>query len=149
MKTKLILTTIVALTLLACNNSTNTRNLSDFKVCDNCVKENEAMEIIHRTQGPISNNDLEFYYHNIGVSTSTRDTFNFLSPDDPYVNPSDNKRNFSFAMMKTVENLILSHSVGKTIDTTQHDIGKVAVDKNFNDSYLRYPTVIGVLYKQL
>ena len=149
MKTIHILTTIAALTLLSCNNSVDMRNVSDFKICDTCVKEDEAIEIIHRTQGPIDNRNLGFYYHMVGVTSTTRDTFNFLSPDDPYVTPSDNKRTFSFSMMKTVENLHLTHSVGQKIDTTLRDIKKVAIDKDFSDSYLRYPTVRGVLYKKL
>lgn len=156
MKTHRILTAMAALTLLACNNSADlnngnylTRNLSDFRICDTCVKEDDAIEVIHRTQGPMSNADLDFYYHHIGVRTSTRDTFNFLSPDDPYVNPSDNKRNFSYSMMKVVENLNRNDSVGKIIDTTLHEIKKVAIDKDFSESYLRYPTVRGVLFKQL
>ena len=149
MKRNCILTTIVALTLLACNNSLDTKNVSDFNICDTCINENETIEIIHMTQGPISNKDFEFYYHNIGVTSTTRDTFNFLSPDDPYVTPSDNKRNFSFSMMKTVENLNFRDSVGKIFDTTFRDIKKVAIDKDFSDNYLRYPTVRGVLYKKL
>jgi hypothetical protein len=148
MKTTRIMTTSFTLTLLACNNAVDMRNVSDFKICDTCVKEEEPIEIIHRTKGPISNKDFEFYYHMVGVTSSTRDTFNFLSPNDPYVTPSDNKRVFSFSMMKIVENLHLTDSVGEKIDTTLRDIKKVAIDKDFSDSYLRYPTVRGILYKK-
>jgi hypothetical protein len=149
MKINRILATGFALTLLACNNSVDMRNVSDFKICNTCVKEDEPIEIIHRTQGPIDNKNFEFYYHMVGITSTTRDTFNFLSPDDPYVTPSDNKRTFSFSMMKTVENLHLTDSVGQKIDTTLRDIKKVAIDKDFSDSYLRYPTVRGILYKKL
>ena len=140
---------MTALTLLACNNSADFKDITAFNICDTCVKEDEPIVVIHRTQGPISNKDFKFYYHMIGVTSTTRDTFNLLSPDDPYVTPSDNKRNFSFSMMKTVENLNSADSIGQTIDTTLRDIKKVAIDKDFSDNYLRYPTVRGVLYKKL
>ncbi len=148
MKTHHILTTSVALILVTCNNSANYRSVTDFKICDACVKENEPIEIIHRTQGPINNKNFEFYYHMVGI-TSARDTFNFLSPDDSYVSPSDNKRTFSYSMMRTVENLNRTNSVGVKMDTTLRDIRKVAIDKDFSENYLRYPTARGVLYKQL
>ena len=70
MKTHHILTTSVALILMACNKSANYRDATDFKICDTCVKENEPIQIIHRTQGPINNKNFEFYYHMVGITSS-------------------------------------------------------------------------------
>lgn len=123
------------------------RDVSDFEICEACIKENEPVEVIYRSAGPEFNNDLDFYYHCIGVSGSTKDTFNILTTAKVYVFPENSRFYFSKTMLKIVENMQSLDSSSNINDLKLKDIQKVAIDGDdlLGKSYMRYKTVIGEL----
>jgi hypothetical protein len=123
------------------------RNVDDFNICENCIKEDEQVEIIYSSGGPSMNNNFDFYYHSIGIVGSTRDTFNILTTAKVYVTSNNNKRYFSTTMLKIIENLHSLDSNANINDLKLRDVKKVAIDEDdaLSENYMHYKTVIGEL----
>jgi hypothetical protein len=123
------------------------RDVEDFNICKNCIKEDEPIEIIYKSGGPWNNTEFNFYYHCIGVAGRARDTFNILTTSEVYYTRADNIRYFSTTMMKIVENLHSKDSSANINDIKLRDIKKVVVndDDVLDNRYLQYPTAIGEL----
>lgn len=123
------------------------RNVSDFEICETCIKENEPVEIIYSSGGPSMNKHFDFYYHCIGVAGSMKDTFNILTTAKVYVRQNDNKRYFSTTMIKIIENLHSLDSNSNINDLKLRDVKKVAIDDDdaLSENYMHYKTVIGEL----
>jgi hypothetical protein len=123
------------------------RNVDDFNICETCIKEDEQVEIIYTSGGPSMNNNFDFYYHSIGIVSSTRDTFNILTTAKVYVTSNNNKRYFSTTMLKIIENLHSLDSNANINDLKLRDVKKVAIDEDdaLSENYMHYKTVIGEL----
>ena len=123
------------------------KNLSDFNLCANCLKELDSVEVIHSSAGPEYNPGLNFYYHALVVANAGRDTFNILSTAKVIVKGGDRKRYYSLTMMKILENHPIAPLATNIQDLEQKHIQTVVLDmdKGHGESYLRYKTVLGEL----
>ena len=123
------------------------RDVADFNICENCVKEGDPIYVIYKSGGPAINKDFEFYYHYVGVSGTSGDTLNILTTSLVYISRSNNKKYYSSTMLKVIENLNSVDSNANIKDLQLRDINKVViyVDDANNQNYMRYKTVIGEL----
>jgi hypothetical protein len=128
------------------------RPLSDFRVCQLCLRDGEPLEIIYYSGGPAFNPTADFYYHYLAIHKTTGDTFNILTTAPTFIRPSN----------KTVRYISNESDMGRILqnvekfkDSTQavnlstlalKDIRKVIYNpKNDPAADNNYATVIGEL----
>jgi len=137
------------LLLQGCTSSTyHFRELSEFRLDKNALKDGESVQIIYSSGGPDYNPNLEYYYHLIVVSHETGDTVNVLTtlynPDETYLTKDfiSNENNAS----KIMQNLDKIKNGSNVNDLSTKAITKVASNRDhLKREENNYPSVIGTL----
>lgn len=74
--------TVLALSVLlftSCGKRYKYWDISKFNIVDSALKDQEEIKLIYTSQGPVTNNNREYYYHVIAISQQSGDTVNILT----------------------------------------------------------------------
>ena len=133
----LLASAAILLCISSCGNNYEFKKLSDFTICDSCVREEVPVDIIYRSGGPDYNNDQQYYYRFIIVVKNSGDTFNVLSVWNSVI-PKDSKDVLFIPRQSEMARIIGEISGGHP--------QKVVSNLRFESFENRnYPTLIGML----
>ena len=128
-------------------------DLSNFKMKDDALENNEEIKLLYSSRGPGNNEDIDYYIHLIVISQKTGDTVNVLTTANNGFKTTDKDKVFNFfdknnaatKIMQLKSSDIKSIEDLKGLDEMKlKKIDKVARDPKFDNlANNDYPTVIG------
>jgi hypothetical protein len=153
MKSISIIIGLGTLMLTSCANKHDFWNISEFKIDNNALEDNEEIKIIYSSGSFDYNKDLEYYIHLIAVSQKTRDTVNILTLANPLITIENKDEVFNFfnqdnALSKLIQIDIESikdiSNINEINNKPTKKIEKVVRDPKFDHIAInQYPTIIG------
>ncbi len=151
--TKIYFLSVLMLVLLSCGSNYKYWDISEFKMDNHALEDNEEIKLIYTSRGPDFNEDKDYYIHVVVVSQRTGDTINVLTTGDNGFKEGDGDKIFVFLnennvmtrfMNLNAEERAATKNINELANKEEKRLEKVARDPNFdfiadND----FPTIIG------
>lgn len=140
--------------LISCFSSARYRDISEFNLQPNALKEGESIRLLAAVIGDEDNQEAKYYNHLIAVSGETGDTVNILTPVNHGLTKADGERTFNyFSLSDPAANVILMESKEleqlthiDSVKVTHEAYTKVTRHPDFEDiAQNNYPTIIGII----
>jgi hypothetical protein len=148
---RIISSSLIALLLISCNSS-HYRDVFEFNLHPNALKDGEEVKILAAIIGPGDNQKKEYYNQLIVVSIKSGDTFNILVPFNPALTKQDQGKIFNYFNSENPINNIDDNKIKpnqeniriEDIQSKFPEYDKVYQNAEFNDIAINtFPTVKG------